>query len=196
MLRAMAHRRSLHLRGAWVIALALASTPACDTAAEPEATPAAEAAAPAAATVEISNDPSRTTFAGDWWVLCTDLPHQGFKLSLLAPQESEGFWEGSWISFDWRGTAHPGALARASAAVAVSAHRGSDGTIVITGPVPQIDALGLPTGDTGAWELAVQQISLTGQPLRYSGSMRHSETADLAVPLTVELETSFRVWTR
>lgn len=147
-------------------------------------------------TAESASDPARTTFAGDWWVLCTELPHQAFKLSLLAPQEVQGYWEGSWISFDWRGTAHSGALTRASAAVAVTAHQGGDDTIIITGPVPQIDAQGLPTGDTGAWELTVQRISLTGQPLRYSGSMRHSETADLAVPLTVELETSFRAWAR
>lgn len=179
---------------ALLTAVAVATSLACEPAEEAEST--AENA-PATATVEeVRSDSSRTTFAGDWWVLCTDLPHQAFKLSLLAPQETEGFWEGSWISFDWRGTSHPGALSRASAAVAVSAHRGADGTIVITGPVPQIDAQGLPTGETGSWDLTVQRTSLTGQPLRYSGLIRHSEAAATLPALSVDLETSFKPWTR
>lgn len=140
--------------------------------------------------------PARSTLEGDWWVLCADLPHQAFKLSLLAGDANTDFWEGSWIVFDWRGTVHQGALARASAPVSVSAHRSADGTIIITGPVPQVDAQGLPTGETGAWELAVQQVSLAGQPLRYSGSIRHSDNAGGEPALKVDLETGFRSWAR
>jgi hypothetical protein len=166
----------------------------CDQSDEPEASP--ENSTPVTTTEDSRSDPKRSTFAGDWWVICAELPHQAFKLSLLAPDERVDFWEGSWIMFDWRGTSQAGALARASAAVAVNAHRGANGMIIITGPVPQIDAQGLPTGETGAWELAVQLISLTGQRLRYSGSMRHSSDPPGSRALDVELETTFRLWAR
>lgn len=166
----------------------------CDQTAEPSESQ--EDGASAGQVDENRNGPARSTIEGDWWVLCADLPHQAFKLSLLAGDANTDFWEGSWIVFDWRGTVHPGALARASAAVSVSAHRSAGGTIIISGPVPQVDAQGLPTGETGAWELTVQQISLAGQPLRYGGSMRHSDDAGGEPALNVELETGFRAWAR
>ena len=102
---ALAHRRlpqlfrALLLRAplprALVLAVALAGLSACDKATRSEPAPATEAAAAPTAAEEAANDPSRTTFAGDWWVLCTGLPHQAFKLSLLAPKEEQTFWEGS-----------------------------------------------------------------------------------------------------
>lgn len=134
---------------------------------------------------------ARTTVEGDWWVLAPSLPTHGLRLTLVRrDQDPDGAWEGSWRSFDWRGTEHAHLLARASRPVAVSAQRDHGGRLVVHGPVPQIDARGRPTGQEGRWQLVLEQVSLAGQPLRFSGTLARDEGP--GVP--VELTTAFRAW--
>jgi len=146
------------------------------------------APAPAATRVVSAED---TSLAGTWWALAQSLPFQGLRMSLV-DTDDEGRWEGSWISFDWRGSESGTNLSRASRPVAISARREGQ-EFVIVGPAPQIDATGRPTGDRGTWELRVQRMGLPGEPVRFAGRMRHDElTVDEGVP--VDLEPSFRAW--
>lgn len=134
----------------------------------------------------------RKSFEGHWWVFCAEMPVHALFLSL--EPAGVGRWNGSWISFDWRGTREPAQLARVSRPVEVSARTERE-EIVIVGPVPQVDALGLPTGRRGSWELRLTRSSLPGQPLQYTGRMLHSDPVD-AVDLPVELVSSYRPWSR
>lgn len=171
--------------------LLLATGLACSQGEEPaaEAQPGAPApgtppAAGAAGTVE-----PRREFAGAWFVLAPELPVHGLYLSLETSGDDD-HWDGSWISFDWRGTEEGSQLARVSRPVEVSARRDGE-EIVIVGAVPEVDARGRPTGRRGRWELRVSRSSLPGQPLHYTGRMVHDDEP-LDVP--VELVSNFRPW--
>lgn len=132
-----------------------------------------------------------TSLAGTWWALAQSLPYKGLRMTLV-DTDDDGHWEGSWISFDWRGSETASNLSRSSRPVAISARREGD-EFVIVGPSPEIDASGRPTGDRGTWEVRVQRTGLPGEPVRFAGRMRHAEfTADEGAP--VDLESSFRVW--
>lgn len=161
-----------------LLALLLVGLTACDDqpVASPEATALPEA---------------RTTVAGDWWVLAPALPTHALRLTLVRrADDPDRAWDGSWRSFDWRGTERPHLLARGSHPVAVSARRNLSGQLEVHGPVPQIDAQGRPTGQEGACHLVVEQVSLAGQPLRFAGTL----TRDGQPAVPVELTTAFRTW--
>jgi len=133
----------------------------------------------------------RKRFEGHWWVLSLELPVQGLSLN-LEPTADANRWEGSWVSFDWRGSSDQQQLARVSRPVEVSARREGE-LMIIVGAVPQVDARGRPTGRRGDWELRVTRSSLPGQPLHYTGHMLHSDSAQ-DEPLAVELMPNFRAW--
>lgn len=179
-----------------VLVLALGAGGGCDDgapAAEETAPPAAGVTTVLAATTSVE---ARRRVAGSWWVLAPALPVQGLYLTLEESGTGEGPddgpWDGSWVSFDWRGTKEGGEPARASRPVEVSARRDGD-VIVVSGPVPQVDALGRPTGASGHWELAVKAASLPGQPLHFTGRMVHSEGSP-ARDVEVEVLSTFRSW--
>jgi hypothetical protein len=179
------------VRRATSLLLVLATSLACSQGDEPAAeaqpgTPAAGTppAAGAAGTVE-----PRREFAGAWFVLAPELPAQGLYLTLETSGDDD-HWDGSWISFDWRGTEEGSHLARVSRPVEASARR-DGGEIVIVGAVPEVDARGRPTGRSGRWELRVARSSLPGQPLQYTGRMVHD---DQPIDVPVELLSNFRPW--
>ena len=176
-----------------LILLAFLAAPGCqreqdvppDDSSEANATP-----APAAPVLSPPvGEPASLT--GTWYVLAPELPYRGLLVTLQETSSPDA-WEGSWLSFDWRGS-RDGLLHRSSLRVAVSAHRvGND--LVITGHAPQINQSGLPNGDEGLWELTVQRKSLAGEELSFTGRLVNpADTPPEGV--AVDVVPRFRPWT-
>ncbi len=134
--------------------------------------------------------------AGVWWVLAPSHPYLALRLSLVGTDD-DGVMEGHWISFDWRATAQPEALARRSKAVLAHATRegprDAPTSLVIEGGMPMLDENGAPNGQSGRWHIELTRANLPGEPLRLRGRAVHSTlTAEEGVD--VDLVRDYRAW--
>jgi hypothetical protein len=110
----------------------------------------------------------------------------------LVPTDDPDAWNGTWISFSWRGSDNEESLSRRSLPVAISA-RIERHEIIITGPSPQFDGPGTPNGDSGRWELRLRLVSPPDKPPVYSGIMVHAEYTS-AQGVQVKLSRTFERW--
>jgi len=129
---------------------------------------------------------------GTWWVLAPGLPYMAFRATLAVPDSPGDVLDGSWVSFDWRGSSDTESIMRISRPVAIRATRNGD-ALVIDGPSPMLDANGSPNGHNGPWSLTLRRTSLPGEPLRYSGRSRHARLA-IGDGTAVDVVREFRAW--
>jgi hypothetical protein len=129
---------------------------------------------------------------GTWWILSSDLPYMGLRAEIVAPTADDNSLDGSWVSFDWRGSADAASLLRLSKPVAIRATRDGD-TLQIEGAAPMLGANGNPNGHRGHWSLTLRRASLLGEALRYSGRSHHGSLTDPG-GTPVVLVRDFQAW--